>query len=38
MNIIISIKPFYAEKILNWEKTYELRRSFSEKEIMRQHQ
>ncbi len=33
MNIIISIKPFYAEKILNWEKTYELRRSFSKKEI-----
>ena len=33
MNIIISIKPIYAEKILNWEKLYELRRLFTKKEI-----
>lgn len=33
MKIILSIMPFYAEKILDWEKLYELRRSFSDKEI-----
>ena len=33
MKIIISIKPIYAEKILNWEKLYELRKIFSNKKI-----
>lgn len=27
MKVILSIKPYYAEKILNGEKTYELRKS-----------
>ena len=31
MNIILSIKPYYAEKILNWEKLYELRKVFTKK-------
>jgi len=33
MEILISIKPEYTEKILNNTKHYELRRSFSKKEI-----
>ena len=33
MDVIISIKPIYAEKILNWEKLYELRKLFTKKEI-----
>lgn len=33
MDILISIKPEYTEKILNNTKHYELRRSFSKKEI-----
>ncbi len=33
MNIIISIKPIYAEKILNWEKLFELRKFFTKKEV-----
>ena len=33
MQIILSIKPIYAEKILNWEKLYELRKVFTKKEI-----
>lgn len=31
--IIISIKPVFTEKILNWEKIYELRKRFSDKKI-----
>lgn len=27
MKVILSIKPYYANKILNWEKIYELRKS-----------
>ena len=33
MRVILSIKPIYTEKILNWEKLYELRKRFSNKEI-----
>ena len=33
MDIILSIKSQYAEKIFHWEKIYELRRSFSKKGI-----
>lgn len=33
MDTIISIKPKYVEKILNKEKHYELRRSFTKKKI-----
>ena len=29
----MSIKPYYAEKILNWEKLYELRKIFTKKKI-----
>lgn len=35
MDIILSIKPIYAEKILKWEKLYELRRLFTKKEILK---
>lgn len=33
MDIIIPIKPQFAEKILEWVKNFELRRAFSKKEI-----
>jgi len=33
MDIIISIKPIYTEKILIWEKLFELRKRFSIKKI-----
>lgn len=33
MDIIISIKPIYAEKILNWEKLFELRKKLPSKRI-----
>ena len=33
MDLIISIKPFYAEKILSWEKLYELRKVFTKEKI-----
>lgn len=33
MKIILSIKPKYTEKILNWEKLYELRKVFAKKQI-----
>ena len=33
IDLILSIKPEYTEKILNWEKLYELRRLFTKKEV-----
>jgi len=35
MNVIISIKPKYVEKIISKEKTYEFRRSIFKKEVER---
>ena len=33
MKAILSIKPYYANKILNWEKLYELRKSIFKLEV-----
>ncbi|MDR3223832.1 MAG: hypothetical protein LBT66_08920 [Methanobrevibacter sp.] len=33
MNVLISIKPNYVEKIVSKEKTYELRRTIFKKEV-----
>lgn len=33
MDIIISIRPQYAEMIFSWEKKYELRRVFTKREV-----
>ena len=33
MRVLLSIKPKFAEKILNWKKLYELRKIFTKKEI-----
>lgn len=33
MYVIVSIKPQYVRKILNWEKLYELRKVFTKHEI-----
>lgn len=35
MQVILSIKPNYAMKILNWEKEYELRRSIFKRKVDR---
>lgn len=33
MKVILSIKPYYADKILDWEKKYELRRTIFKSKV-----